>query len=77
MAFTRENFADVTDTIAKAMENAEKMKQVIIIYETYEDNKGSSGGILTQDNATLSQMNWLIDTAKYWLWSDISMNDKD
>lgn len=67
MAFTRENFSDVTDTIAKAMENADKMKTVIIIYETYEDNKTSTGGVLTQENASLSQMNWLIDMAKWWL----------
>jgi hypothetical protein len=67
MQFTRENFSDVTDTIAKAMENADKMKTVIIIYETYEDNKTSTGGVLTQDSASLSQMNWLIDMAKWWL----------
>jgi hypothetical protein len=67
MQFTRENFADVTDTIAKAMENADKMKTVIIIYETYEDIKTSTGGVLTQDSASLSQMNWLIDMAKWWL----------
>jgi len=67
--FTRENFADVTDTIAKAMELAEKMKTVVIIYETYEDNEETSGGVLTQDGATLSQMNWLLDVAKAWLWS--------
>ena len=65
--FIRENFADVTDTIAKAMENADKMKTVIIIYETYEDNKTSTGGVLTQEGASLSQMNWLIDMAKWWL----------
>jgi hypothetical protein len=67
MQFTRENFVDVTDTIAKAMENADKMKTVIIIYETYEDNKTSTGGVLTQESASLSQMNWLIDMAKWWL----------
>lgn len=67
MPFTRENFADVTDTIAKAMENADKMRTVIIIYETYEDNKTSTGGVLTQEGASLSQMNWLIDMAKWWL----------
>jgi len=77
MAFTRENFSDVTDTIAKAMENADRMKTVIIIYETYEDNKKSSGGILTQENATLSQMNWLIDMAKWWLLGDIHTNERD
>ena len=59
------------------MENAEKMKTVIIIYETYEDNKKSSGGILTQETATLSQINWLLDSGKWWLWGDISKGDGD
>lgn len=69
MPFTRENFADVTDTIAAAMEHAGKMKTVVILYETYESSKEFRGGVFTQEDATLSQINWLIDGAKHWVWS--------
>jgi hypothetical protein len=67
MTFTRENCEDVTATIARAMETADQMKTVVIVYETYEDNKKSTGGVITQDTATLAQINWLIDMAKAWL----------
>ena len=67
MKFTRENCEDVTSTIARAMECADKMRTVVILYETYEDNKSSTGGVITQDTATLSQINWLVDMGKAWL----------
>lgn len=60
----------VTDTLMKAMEKADDMKQVIVIYETHEDNKSASGGIFTQDEMTLSKINWLLDMGKKWVIFD-------
>jgi hypothetical protein len=60
----------VTDTLMRAMENAGKMKQVIVIYETHEDNNSSTGGIFTQDDVTLAKINWLLDMGKHWLFDD-------
>lgn len=62
----------VTDTLMRAMESADKMKQVIILYETHEDNTSASGGVFTQDDMTLAKINWLLDMGKQWLFSDFS-----
>jgi hypothetical protein len=47
----------VTDTLMRAIENADGMKHVIVLYETQHDNKTASGGIYTQDEMTLAQIN--------------------
>jgi hypothetical protein len=57
----------VTDTIARAMENAEKMKSVVILYESVEGEK-SAGGIITQGNMTLATLNYLLDLGKRWIF---------
>jgi len=67
----------VTDTLMKAMENADNMAHVIIIYETHEDNKTFSGGIYTQDDVTLARINWLLDCGKRWVWKGLSKNFLD
>jgi len=59
----------VTDALMHAMERAEDMQQVIVLYETKETVKTSSGGIFTCDDVTLSKINWLIDMGKQWLWN--------
>ena len=59
----------VTDTLMRAMECAEEMKNVIVIYETHEDSHSASGGILTQEEVPLSKINWLLDLGKSWLFS--------
>jgi hypothetical protein len=56
----------VTDTIATAMENADKMKTVLIIYES-KDGEDVPGGILVQDDVSFSSLNWLVDQAKRWI----------
>ena len=60
----------VTETLMRAIENADGMKHVIVLYETQHDNKASSGGIYTQDEMTLAQINWLLDMGKHWLWGE-------
>lgn len=58
---------DVTDTLARAMENADRMKSVVVIYET-QDGAESPGGVMCNDNATIAQMNYLLDLAKKWIF---------
>jgi hypothetical protein len=60
----------VTETLMRAMENTEGMKHVIVLYETQHDNKTASGGIYTQEEMTLAQINWLLDMGKHWLWGE-------
>jgi len=56
----------VTDVLVRAMENADKMRTVIVIYDTPEECE-SPGGILLQDDTTFSSILWLLEQAKKWL----------
>jgi hypothetical protein len=58
---------DVTDTLAHAMESADKMRHVIVIYETIE-SEDSAGGVISSDEVTLSKMNYLLDMGKKWIF---------
>lgn len=58
----------VTECLARAMENADKMKNVIVLYESCEGDP-SPGGIMMNDDATLAMMNYLLDLAKSWIFS--------
>ena len=66
LSLHRINCNDVTETLLRAMEHAGKMKYVVVLYES-KDEETSPGGVITQDEVTLAQMNWLIDRFKYWL----------
>jgi hypothetical protein len=66
MYFSRINKSSVTEALALAMENAGRMKTVIVIYETL-DSEENNGGMILQEDVTLSQMNWLLDLAKKWV----------
>jgi hypothetical protein len=65
----RTNFQDVTETLVRAMERAEEMEHVVVLYQAKEST-GRTGGIFTQNDVTLSQMNWLFDLGKAWLIQD-------
>jgi hypothetical protein len=56
----------VTETLAQAMEHAEEMKNVVVLYET-KDEYAHPGGMFTQKDMTLSTLNWLFDLGKSWL----------
>ena len=58
---------DVTDTLVKALENADRMKNVVIVYET-QDTCENAGGILTNKEVTMATMNYLLDLAKSWIF---------
>ena len=64
----RINASSVTETLMRAVEYADKMKFVVVLYET-KDEEESSGGVFTQDEVTFAQINWLLDRAKQWLLS--------
>lgn len=59
---------DVVEAIAEAMETADRMRHVIILYETIESDE-SSGGIISDDEITLSKTNYLLDMGKKWIFS--------
>ena len=65
----RKNSDTVTDTLMRAMEHAEDMKHVVVLY-TSKDDVSHPGGVFTQDDMTLSEMNWLLDLGKSWIFSD-------
>ena len=56
----------VTDVLAKAMESADKMRTVVVIYDTPEDCD-SPGGVFIQEDTTFSSINWMLDQAKKWI----------
>jgi hypothetical protein len=63
---TRIASKSVTDTIARAMEEADRIKVIVIVYETL-DGDDSPGGLLLQDDVEFSTINWLLDQAKKWV----------
>jgi hypothetical protein len=63
----RINCDSVTDALIRATEYAGQMKHVVILYES-KDEEDHPGGIFTQDDVTLAQMNYLLDKAKFWIF---------
>jgi hypothetical protein len=56
----------VTETLARAMECADDMDLVVVIYQTNEGCK-SPGGVFIQEDTTFSSINWMLDQAKRWI----------
>jgi hypothetical protein len=67
--FKRINKSSVTEALMEALENADNMKHVFIVYETIDGNKDSSGGIIAQEDTTLGQLNYLLDKVKAWIFA--------
>lgn len=71
MALERTNCGtSVTDTLMRAMEKADRMRTVVVVYDTtdeYEKEHGLTGGVIVQDDTKVSVINWMIDQAKRWL----------
>jgi hypothetical protein len=62
-----------TDTLMKAMEKADRMRTVVVVYDTtdeFEKDTGITGGVIVQDDTKVSSINWMIDQAKRWLLGD-------
>lgn len=63
----------VTDTLMKAMERADRMRTVVVIYDTtdeYEKESRVTEGVICQDDVKCSVINWMLDQAKRWLLED-------
>ena len=67
--FKRINCSSVTETLMRATEQADRMEFVVVLYETH-DSEETPGGLITQKDVTLAEVNWLLDQAKVWLFSD-------
>lgn len=72
----RINKDTATDCLLEAMEHADEMQHVIVIYETKEGNNNTHGAIVTKDS-TLAQLGFLLDVTKSWLISMCSVSDDD
>lgn len=59
----------VEDVLIRAMEHADSMKHVCVVYET-KDEIDYPGGFFMQKDMTLSQVNWLLDLGKTWILGD-------
>ncbi len=49
------------------------MRTVVVVYDTtdeFEKDTGITGGVIVQDETTVSSINWMIDQAKRWLLGD-------
>jgi hypothetical protein len=63
----RINCDSVTEALIRAMEYADKMKHVVILYESKEE-EDHPGGFFTQDDVTLANINFLLDKVKFWIF---------
>lgn len=66
-AFKKESTQSVTDALIKALESADRMKNVVVIYETVDDLPDVSHGVIMTGERTVAETNWLLDIAKDWL----------
>jgi hypothetical protein len=57
----------ITETLVRALENADRMKHVIVIFETI-DSDPCSGFIFSDGETTLAQMNYMLDCGKQWIF---------
>jgi hypothetical protein len=60
----------VTDTLALAMEGADQMKNVVVLYETIEaeDKEKPAFGMYVNEDVTLETFNYMLDNAKHWIF---------
>jgi hypothetical protein len=64
--FARISKSTVTEAIMSAMEEAGRIKHVVIIYETVEGEKATHG-VVTDDDLTLADANFMLDVGKKWM----------
>ena len=60
----------VSATLIEAMEHADEMENVLVLY----DGKGepSLSGMFTSENLDTKTVNYMIDCFKAWLWKNIA-----
>lgn len=66
----------VTDTIAHAMENAENIDQILILYrEKSDDGENATYGHISNDGMTQGESNFLVDAFKAWMFGCFTERD--
>lgn len=65
---------DVTDTLALAMENADRMKHCLIIYETIE-GESCAYGFMSNEEADLKTANYMCDIFKSYVLQNFAHED--
>ena len=67
----RLSVTDATQALIEAMERAEHMEHVIIVYQTKREFGSSPGGyvygVVQTGHTEVASANWLIDVYKQWL----------
>jgi hypothetical protein len=58
----------ITEALAKAMEQADRMKHVVVICETIESDN-SSHVIIATEQTSIAQINFMADIVKEWCLS--------
>lgn len=57
----------VTDVLMRAMEHADSMKHVAVVYTTNDDDD-ATGGFFAQDDIRMDELNWMLDLVKSWIF---------
>jgi hypothetical protein len=60
----------VTDALMAAMEEADRMENVIILYDCKPDQENVSG-MFVNEGLDTKTVNYMIDCFKAWLWKNI------
>ena len=58
-----------TETLIQALENAEQMRHVLILYDTKEGADHDHGMFIDRE-MDAGCMNYMLDVAKHWIFSD-------
>jgi len=58
---------DVTEALARAMEYADRMRNVVILYDSH-DGDPNPGGMISNDEMTIAELNYLFDLGKKWIF---------
>lgn len=64
----RINKNSVTDALMEALENAESMEHVVILYQNKPDCETANGFITTKETE-IATANYLVDTFKAWMFT--------
>jgi hypothetical protein len=65
---------DVTDTLAMAMEHADRMKNILIIYETVDGDEHGAG-FMQNDELDLKSANYMCDIFKSYVLQNFRTDD--
>jgi hypothetical protein len=62
----------VTEALMAAMEEADRMENVIILYDTKRDDEGpDTSGMFVNEGLDTKTVNYMVDCFKAWLYRNI------